>query len=812
MAAAPRPAALKGRPLAAVLAELQQQGLKLVYSSEVVGEELVVTLEPESTDPRAVLDEILPPLGLEARRGPQRSILIVRRSTPPVGILRGRVVTAGRGAALAGAEVAVRGTPARTATRPDGTFDLIDVPVGSQEVSVVALSFVEATVEGVRVVEGRVRRIEIALQPQPGLVEELLVTPGRYSLVEQDQAAVVALDRNDAVLVPTIGGDVTRVLETLPGVTGADNSAAFNVRGSETGDVSLVLDGLELYEPFHLQAFQSPFSFIDSEVVDTIDFLRGGFTAEAGDRHGGFVHLSTRTPDDPYHARLEAGTLKSGVTFASPTERGSLLVSARAWYPDTLAAIHLGEDQISPRFQDLYVKYANYVSPRTVLSAHLLLAHDELDFVESDGAEQVEARNGSGYLWLRALQSWSDSVLTETVLSGGRLERSREGISEPEDEAVAVDDQRTVGFLGLRHDLSWKISGAHLVKAGIEIRPLDASYRYGVGDPGALVETQLDPSGTSYALHAAYRVAPTARFAAELGVRWDAQTYADDSQLSPRLNALWSPGERTEVRLGLGDFYQSQRIYELDIEDGETAFPTAERSRQAELTVQHRLRGGVGLRFDLYARTLSHVHARSENAFSPLDLFPETEPDRVLLEPERAHFRGAEAMVQGAPGRPLSWWVSYAWSSAVDVIDGEDVPRSWDQTHAGSFLVAYEWGGRWSLSLSGTAHTGWPTTPVSAQVTTLPDGSTEIEPVPGERNSSRFGPYARLDLKAGRTFSLPDSRLQLFLEVTNLTDRDNECCVDEFLFTPQPDGSVDVDPQLTFWNDFAAAFRAVWSF
>jgi hypothetical protein len=146
------------------------------------------------------------------------------------------------------------------------------------------------------------------------------------------------------------------------------------------------------------------------------------------------------------------------------------------------------------------------------------------------------------------------------------------------------------------------------------------------------------------------------------------------------------------------------------------------------------------------------------------------------------------------------------------VIYGTDAPRSWDQTHAGSFLVAYEWGERWSLSLSGTAHTGWPTTPVSGQVVTLPGGGTEIEPVLGERNSARFGPYARLDLKAGRTFLLPDSRWQLFLEVTNLTDRDNECCVDEFIFTERPDGSVDVDPQLTYWNDFAASFRVVWSF
>ena len=102
--------------------------------------------------------------------------------------------------------------------------------------------------------------------------------------------------------------------------------------------------------------------------------------------------------------------------------------------------------------------------------------------------------------------------------------------------------------------------------------------------------------------------------------------------------------------------------------------------------------------------------------------------------------------------------------------------------------------------------------PVTAQTVTQPDGSTVIEPVLGPRNTDRFSTYARLDFKARRTFALSRGRLSLTLDVVNLTDRDNTCCVDRFLFDPQPDGSVDVRRDLDNWLGFTTSFTALWVF
>ena len=107
---------------------------------------------------------------------------------------------------------------------------------------------------------------------------------------------------------------------------------------------------------------------------------------------------------------------------------------------------------------------------------------------------------------------------------------------------------------------------------------------------------------------------------------------------------------------------------------------------------------------------------------------------------------GVEIRAGSESGARFPWWISYVRSSVEDRIDGAWAPRSWDQPHAARFLVGASWGNGWFASVAGTAHTGWPTTPVTAEGVLRPDGSIEVETTIGARNTARFPVYARLDL------------------------------------------------------------------
>jgi len=71
-----------GRSVIEVLEDLQRQGLRLVYSSELVKPEWRVANEPRGDSPRALLDAVLAPHGLASQPGPRNTLLIVEVPTP----------------------------------------------------------------------------------------------------------------------------------------------------------------------------------------------------------------------------------------------------------------------------------------------------------------------------------------------------------------------------------------------------------------------------------------------------------------------------------------------------------------------------------------------------------------------------------------------------------------------------------------------------------------------------------------------------------------------------------------------------------
>ena len=76
--------ALAGMPLADALRMLQRQGLRIVFTTNVVRPGMRVTSEPTAarSDLRAVLDEILSTHGLESRNAAQGTVVVVPKKPP----------------------------------------------------------------------------------------------------------------------------------------------------------------------------------------------------------------------------------------------------------------------------------------------------------------------------------------------------------------------------------------------------------------------------------------------------------------------------------------------------------------------------------------------------------------------------------------------------------------------------------------------------------------------------------------------------------------------------------------------------------
>ena len=79
------------------------------------------------------------------------------------------------------------------------------------------------------------------------------------------------------------------------------------------------------------------------------------------------------------------------------------------------------------------------------------------------------------------------------------------------------------------------------------------------------------------------------------------------------------------------------------------------------------------------------------------------------------------------------------------------------------------------------------------------------------RNADRLGNYNALDLRINRTYALSRGALDVFLEVTNLLSRENECCI-EYSITRSPDGAPVLDEEVDHWLRLVPSIGVLWRY
>jgi len=747
-----------GRRLVEALDDLRAQGLAIIYSSDLVRPDMVITAEPDAGSPRRLLDQLLAPFGLEGQDGPAGTVLIVRSAA------------------------ASRDDPDGGARPP--------LPATLREKIEVRSSIPEA----------------LAGQPE----------------------ARQGLGQEEIRQTPQIGEDPGRIIARLPGIAAGDKSAAFRIRGGEVDDTLFVLDGLVIDDPIHLKDLLGFSSIIDSNALDGIEVLSGGFPAEYGGRMGGVVDLSSRRPAGAPSSSFVASSVNSSyMTNGGFAGRdGGWLLSTRAWRPDAVVdMVDPGGEGLNPSYYDLLGKVETTLANGTVLSGHVLASRDDVDAEAAPDHGRVHATGDSQYAWLTLKTPWTGRLVSTTLLSLGSVRRGRGGgFVGDTGSAAGVDDAESFTSDSVRQDWMFEGSDRAALGWGFGAKRVDAEYDDTIHaqtvDPlftgGLPVVTdravRLRTAGTDLGAYLSGRLRPLSPLTLELGARWDRQTLTQESEVSPRVNVLYAIGPRSALRLGWGHFYQPQGPQEIRVEDGERDPFPAERSEIRSINLDHVFDGGWSLGVGAYDKEMSRLRPRYENLFDPVVIYPELEPDRVRVAPQRSGARGVELTLSRDNGRAWGWWVGYALARAEDVIDGLTVPRSQDQRHTLNFVVRYRRASRWEFTLAGQYHTGWPTTDVTAVATQNPDGTTAIQPILGTRNAMRFPAYHRLDLAVRRRLDLSRGTLAVFLEITNLYGHDNVCCVKEFSYLPQPDGTVAVARHDGYWLRQLPVFGLTWEF
>ncbi|MGB5719720.1 MAG: TonB-dependent receptor [Woeseiaceae bacterium] len=745
-----------GRTVANVVDGFRDQGHRFAYSTNVVSNEIRVLEEPRPGTPVEIVQQIIRPHGL-ALRSESGVYLIVRAES------EARPRTSA-------------GAPAATPARPE--------------------------------------------------IETVVVAASRYEISRDISTSQFALDRRTIQNMPDVGEDPIRVTQRLPGTAASGASAVAHFRGGEENEIGIMLNGQWLFDPFHIRDYQNIFSAIDARAIQGVEVYTGGFPVRYGDRMSGLVLMNSLDSQKPRHTEIGLSVFNTSLLSAGESGGRNWLFSARRGNLDLIIDPKFGQ----PSYFDVFGEYTFELSPGTRLSLNALFANDQIKLVlEADPAEreQVVSDTNNMQLWVRLDSNWSQTLSSSTVLSMVDYSNTREGdANDPEKTVATVMDSRDISQFALRQDWVWSPSEEHRTQWGIHAAYGEADYVYAAsadyfglqaiydGQPDSVSRSATaSPKGGSYALYVSdrWRLSPGA--VVEWGLRWDDQTYTDlssDSQLSPRLNFLLRTGAATELRFSVGRYHQSQPLQSLQIEDGITNFWPAQRADHIIAGIKHLIKNDTAVRLEVFQKEMRDVRPRFENLYDPLGLMPELQPDRVRLDPSKAAARGVELSADRVAGA-WSWWAAYTWSNVSDRIEGRDVPRSWDQRHAlqGGFAWQNE---MWNFSMAASVHSGWPKTDLS-----LIDGGFDAdgEPVsiavPGTRNEFRHPTFSSVDIRLSRKFDVRRGSLLAFVEISNLFNRRNVCCIDWDL-EEDSGGNQALEFSNDYWMPLLPAVGILWEF
>ncbi len=157
-------------------------------------------------------------------------------------------------------------------------------------------------------------------------------------------------------------GAVEALLKTQPGVSSNNElSSQYTVRGGNFDENMVYVNDIEIYRPFLIRSGQQEgLSFINSDMVSTIEFSAGGFDAKYGDKMSSVLDIKYRKPSE-FRGSATASLLGGTAHFEDVAMKGKLAHISGIRYKTNRYLLGSLDEQgeYDPRFLDFqtYITY-----------------------------------------------------------------------------------------------------------------------------------------------------------------------------------------------------------------------------------------------------------------------------------------------------------------------------------------------------------------------------------------------------------------------------------------------------------------------
>ncbi|MBM3315367.1 hypothetical protein FJY71_05955, partial [candidate division WOR-3 bacterium] len=394
-------------------------------------------------------------------------------------VISGYTRDAASGEPLSFVNVYLKDGSAGTVSDRTGYYLLDNVPPGRQPLSFSMVGY--RTLDTALAFNAdRPLRFDARLRQEAIPVGEVTVSAQRQRFNREIDLGVRRLDVRDLKIAPGFfEQDLFKSLQLLPGVVSiSDLASALYVRGGSPDQNAVLLDGVPIYNPYHLGGLFSTFNL---DAVNSAELHTGAFPAQFGGGVSSVLDVEMREGNtERYSGKWDLGLLTTKAVFEGPLPKGSFLVAGRRTYIDAITwtigrLTRHPEYHLPYYFYDLQAK-ANYdISDRDRLTLSGFIGDDIIDI--GDSLEEVDFRWGNYTLAAKHRHIFSPRLLLATLLTNGRNRVGLDAESRFGGDTSRMELGMSINDIALRQDLTFYPESSHTFRAGWEGKSISLRNR-----------------------------------------------------------------------------------------------------------------------------------------------------------------------------------------------------------------------------------------------------------------------------------------------------------------------------------------------
>ena len=728
------------------------------------------------------------------------------------------------------ANVFISNTSLGAATDRDGYFVISDIPSGTYEVNVSMIGYAVHK-ETIDLTNTSSMRIEVRMKEQVIKGSEILVTAERQKFERSIESSQISLDIREINSAPAfIEPDVFRTLQMLPGVqTTSDFSSALYVRGSTPDQNLIMLDGIVVYNPYHLGGI---FSTFNTDAIKEADFHAGGFPARHGGRMGAILNVINREGNtNKITGMANISLISSKGLLEGPLPRwrgmkGSWMISGRRTYFDSIVdalKIPIGQKadgtdayfQFPYFFYDYQVKINLDINQDHRITYSRFYGDDVLDY-SWDERESIDNANvnrdtetgfnikwpwgnrTNGIIWRWIM---SPEMVARTFISNSRY-RFDFDLGFYNRDTYTYADSVTSIFTdinwrlydiindnSIETELAWKATDRHEMTAGFQLKSVgfDLGEEVNIATQDTSITFSpltLDNKTREISFFIQDRWEFSEKFKFQLGIRGTHYNLHDEFYLDPRLGMKYHYSKNVALKLNWGLYHQflttannqdeNLRLVELWLgipEDKPAAI-----SQHIIGGFEYMSQRNIFYRLEIYQKDFDNLLTLKQENQNTMEGDDSDTPFNEFWDTQGNSW-GVELLLKKSTGR-LNGWVGYTYADTKYFTE----PSGWhhpnfDRTHTINIVGNIELTEELEISTALTQSSGNPYTKILGRVYDWEQNlyqDTYWYPldsyIVGEKNTERYDDYFRIDVgmtrKGGNLFGL---QYDTYWQVMNVT-------------------------------------------